>query len=352
MLGKSRAKSNADSGLWRPISLAWVYEDFAQLMATTSLKINYTDGDGYPGIGMSPAIQSFEAVLREIAPTSIPVLLVGEIGTGKTYYAHRIHQLSRKNEQPIVRVPCAYVSPVTLAEELGISNSATSEGKEMTAGSVFFDEIADLDVSCQRQLLYALPDGKAAPRRGALTGRVISSTARNLDEEMRAGRFRSELYYRISGVCLRLPPVRERREDIPILVEHFLTKHAAELERPRPSVSARTLRSMLDYSWPGNIRELENVVKKIVALGDGELRLTETPIQSNDTRMAAESHARESSLKAAARAASREAEKQLILDTLARTRWNRKRAAQDLQISYKSLLFKLKQIGLQDSDEN
>lgn len=301
---------------------------------------------------MSAPIQSLEGVIREIAPTSIPVLLVGEIGTGKTFYAHRIHQLSRKNGFPIVRIPCAYVSPVTLAEELGMNNPAAGDGNESASGSVFFDEIADLDAACQRQLLYALPDGKVVPKRGALTGRVISSTARNLDEEMRAGRFRSELYYRISGVCLRLPPVRERREDIPLLVEHFLTRHAMELDRPRPSVSARTLRTMLDYSWPGNIRELENVVKKIVALGDGDLNLAEPPPQAAGAVPATAAQSRESSLKAAARAASREAEKQLILDTLAKTRWNRKRAAQELQISYKSLLFKLKQIGLHDSDEN
>lgn len=321
-------------------------------MATTGSGIEAANGDTFPGIGMSPAAQSLEAVIREIAPTNIPVLLVGEIGAGKTFYAHRIHQLSRGNRQPLLRVPCAYVSPASLAEELGINNSASAESSEMANASIFFDEIADLDGGCQRQLLYALPDGRTAPRRGALTGRVISSTSRNLDEEMRAGRFRSELYYRISGVCLRLPPLRERREDIALLVEHFLTKHAEELDRSRPSVSARTLRTMLDYSWPGNIRELENVVKKIVALGDGDLKLSEPAAHSADARQATTAQSRESSLKAAARAASREAEKQLILDTLAKTRWNRKRAAQELQISYKSLLFKLKQIGLQDSGEN
>jgi two-component system, NtrC family, response regulator AtoC len=321
-------------------------------MATTGLRVEATIADSYPRIGMSPAIHSLEAVIHEIAPTNIPVLLVGEIGTGKTFYAHRIHQLSRKSGFPILRVPCAYVSPVSLAEELGLNSPAPADGNESTNGSVFFDEIADLDAGCQRQLLYALPDGKAAPKRGALTGRVISSTARNLDEEMRTGRFRSELYYRISGVCLRLPPVRERRDDIPLLVEHFLTKHATELDRPRPSVSAKTLRNMLDYSWPGNIRELENVVKKIVALGDGDLNLAEPPLQSAAAAAVTTAQSRESSLKAAARAASREAERQLILDTLAKTRWNRKRAAQELQISYKSLLFKLKQIGLHDSEEN
>jgi two-component system, NtrC family, response regulator AtoC len=148
---------------------------------------------------------------------------------------------------------------------------------------------------------------------------------------------------------LRLPPLRDRREDIPILVEFFLSKHAAQLGRPRPSLSPRTLRMLLDHSWPGNIRELENVVKKIVALGDGNLAIAELATAPAPPRMEVREH-RRYSLKAAAKAASREAERELILRALGHTRWNRKRAAQELQISYKSLLYKLKQIGVQDSD--
>ena len=169
---------------------------------------------------------------------------------------------------------------------------------------------------------------------------------------MRAGRFRSELYYRINGVCLRLPPLRERKEDIPLLVEVFLTKHAAQLGRPRPSLSPRTFQAFLDHSWPGNIRELENVIKKVVALGDEQFAIAELIAGGRETRKTEVIARYGYSLKAAARAASREAERELILKALARTRWNRKRAAQELQISYKSLLYKLKQIGLEDSGAN
>jgi transcriptional regulator with PAS, ATPase and Fis domain len=177
---------------------------------------------------------------------------------------------------------------------------------------------------------------------------VISTTNRNLDDEMRAGRFRSELYYRINGVCLRLPPLRDRKEDIPLLVEAFLTKYAAEFGRSRPSLSPRALRMLLEYSWPGNIRELENAVKKIVALGAENLALPDMVALPVEMRPEI-TETRSYSLKAAARAASREAEREMILEALARTRWNRKRAAQELQISYKSLLYKLKQICLPDS---
>jgi len=251
---------------------------------------------GFVG-GMCAAMQTLENVVAEIAPTNIPVLLVGESGTGKEMFARRIHHLSANADEPLMKIACASMNLPNFAGELGLNKAEISgEGFKTLTGTVFFDEISELDAPCQRSLLYALPDGEAKPRRGSLGARVISTTNRNLDDEMRAGRFRSELYYRINGVCLRLPPLRDRKEDIPLLVESFLTKYAAEFGRPRPSLSPRSY-----------------------------------------------------SLKAAARAASREAEREMILEALARTRWNRKRAAQELQISYKSLLYKLKQIGLPDS---
>ena len=303
---------------------------------------------GFVG-GLCAAMQTLENVVAEIAPTNIPVLLVGESGAGKEMFARRIHHLSAIGDEPLVKIACASMNPANFAGELGLSRSdiSTEEVKTLNR-TVFFDEIGELDSSCQRSLVYALPDGEASPRRGSLGARVISTTNRNLDNEMRAGRFRSELYYRINGVCLRLPPLRDRKEDIPLLVESFLTKYAAEFGRPRPSLSPRALRMLLDYSWPGNIRELENAVKKIVALGAENLALPNLVAEPIETRIEV-SETRSYSLKAAARAASREAEREMILEALARTRWNRKRAAQELQISYKSLLYKLKQIGLPDS---
>jgi len=303
---------------------------------------------GFVG-GMCAAMQTLENVVAEIAPTNIPVLLMGESGAGKEMFARRIHHLSANGDEPLVKIACASMNPANFAGELGLSKSDISVEEVKTLNrTVFFDEISELDSSCQRSLVYALPDGEARPRRGSLGARVISTTNRNLDDEMRAGRFRSELYYRINGVCLRLPPLRDRKEDIPLLVESFLTRYAAEFGRPRPSLSPRALRMLLDYSWPGNIRELENAVKKIVALGAENLALPDLVAEPVETQTEV-SETRSYSLKAAARAASREAEREMILEALARTRWNRKRAAQELQISYKSLLYKLKQIGLPDS---
>jgi two-component system response regulator AtoC len=298
-------------------------------------------------------MRALEGVLTEIATTNIPVLLIGESGTGKEMFAHRVHQLSLRNREGMTRIACASMNSTAFSNELGLSPRVNGELQRLGAGTVFFDEISELDATCQRMLLYALPDGIEDPRQGLLNARVISTTSRSLDEELRTGRFRSELYYRINGVCLRLPPLRERKDDIPLLVESMLSKHAAQLGRARPALSPRTLRMFLDYTWPGNVRELENIVKEIVALGDERLAVAELGAAPREAAALLEQplvpgH----SLKAAARAASREAEREMILKALERTRWNRKRAAQELQISYKSLLYKLKQIGMQDTGAN
>jgi two-component system response regulator AtoC len=306
---------------------------------------------GFVG-GISPIMQALEGVVGEIAPTNIPVLLVGESGTGKEMFANRIHKFSEFGEQRMARISCAAMNPSAFSGELGLNSNGRSEAAKNAFGTLFLDEISELDPECQRSLLCALPDGDAGTRRGLLKARVISTTSRNLDEEMREGRFRRELYYRINGVCLRLPPLRERKEDIPLLADFFLAKHATQMRRARPSVSPRTLEAFLNHSWPGNIRELENVVKKLVALGDERLAIAELGTAVSVARRTETVAVQGHSLKAAARAASRGAERELILKALARTRWNRKRAAQELQISYKSLLYKLKQIGFDESEVN
>ena len=302
--------------------------------------------------GTSTAMRTLESAIGEIASTEIPVLLIGESGSGKEMLAKRVHQLSEHRHESLRRIPCASTTAMDLSVALGLHSNGENKAPSRTHGTVFFDEISELDAACQRYLLSTLPDGDGCARRGMIEARVISTTSKNLDEEMRAGRFRSELYYRINGVCLRLPALRDRKEDIPPLVEALIIKHASLLGRPRPSVSSRTLEVFRKYSWPGNIRELENMIIKIVALSDENLATQELERALSEPRRNPAVEAPSYSLKAAARAASREAERELIMKALARTRWNRKRAAQELQISYKSLLYKLKQIGFEDSEVN
>ena len=214
-------------------------------------------------------------------------------------------------------------------------------------GTVFLDEISELEPPCQGKLLHALPEEDGMPLAHCLGARVIASTRRNLEEEMRLGHFREDLYYRINGVCLRVPPLRQRKEDIPAFVDFFLKKYATPLGRPQLSLSAKTLQLLMNHSWPGNIRELENAVRQIVVLGEDRAALP-NPESSPAESRSANPVANGISLKEVARAASSKAEKELISKVLARTRWNRKRAAQELQISYKALLYKLKQLGLND----
>jgi two-component system response regulator AtoC len=167
-----------------------------------------------------------------------------------------------------------------------------------------------------------------------------------LEPEVKAGKFREDLYYGVSGVCLRLPPLRQRKEDIPLLRDWFLSAAARDFCRPVPVLSPETQNFFLEYSWPGNIRELKDAARAIVALGDETLAMG--GLRSLLRRVDRSGSSEKISLKDAARAASREAEREIILQVLARTRWNRRRAAQELQISYKALLYKLKQIGYEE----
>jgi two-component system response regulator AtoC len=284
--------------------------------------------------------------LADIAPTDIPVLLQGESGTGKEVLALEIHRRSRRSHQPFIKVNCAALTQATFRERALLNEGPNGAGG--FAGTLFLDEIGELDPALQPKLLHVLPDNSNGTTPTHRKARLICATSRNLEELLRAGRFREELYYRINGVCLRLPPLRHCKKDIPLLVEFFLQKYAGLFGRPLPVLSSRAMRSLTEHPWPGNIRELENTVRKIVALGDEKAVLADLEPQMEELRHE-NGPAREISLKEAARAASRQAERELILKVLARTRWNRKRAAQELQISYKALLYKLKQIGLEDS---
>jgi two-component system, NtrC family, response regulator AtoC len=191
-------------------------------------------------------------------------------------------------------------------------------------------------------VLLALTDGHTPSEEHALDVRVISTTSRDLERKMRGHRFLQELYYLINGVCLHLPPLRQCKEDIPTLVEYFLSKNATALGLPRPALSSQTLQLLVQHSWPGNIRELQNVTQNIVTMGEERV-----VADLGSARMASASSrtgvGQGLSLKQIARQASRKAERELILNALTRTHWNRKRAAQELQISYKAFLYKMKQ---------
>ena len=279
----------------------------------------------------SPSMRAVEAVIRELAHSSVPVLLVGEHGTGKMSVAQRIHQNSGRVHAAFEVKNCRTLAADGL--ELDLLPSGTT---------LYFDEIGDLSPECQKKMLDALSKlGTNGSSRKDV--RIICGSSRDLETCVREGGFREDLYYWLSGVCLRIPPLRQRKEDVPHLTAFLLERYGQMFHRSVPALSAATQKLFCEYSWPGNLDELETAARTIVAVGDESVAMT--GLRSMLVRQEGKVNGEKTSLKEASRAASREAEKELILKVLTRTRWNRRRAAQELQISYKALLYKLKQIG-------
>src|SRR6202167_5566312 len=277
---------------------------------------------------VSPGMRTVEAVIRELSQNDVPVLVVAEHGSGKAAAAARIHILSSRAPEPF---------QVYQGNEAGEALLAACDDQ---GGTIYLQEVGDLTAAAQKELVRQIGLSGNGQRR---VPRFISGTSRELEAEVKAGKFREDLYYGISGVCLRLPPLRQRKEDIPILRDWFLATAARDLCRVVPVLSPETESFFLEYSWRGNIRELKDAARAIVALGDETLAMG--GLRSLLRRVDLSASGEKISLKDAARAASREAEREIILQVLTRTRWNRRRAAQELQISYKALLYKLKQIG-------
>ncbi len=294
-----------------------------------------------PGLGA--AMLALDATIAEIARTEISVIIIGESGAGKDTYARHIHRLSAGSNSQLRKINCSafdssgFVGDFPAAKEQNFTPGAVR--------TVYLDHIQELDLVGQRALLSQLPDTECAEFNPEPRARFVSSTTRKLDSEVAAGRFRRELYFRLNGACLHLPPLRERAEDIPALVDYFLKKHSFLLKKNALPLGSRMIEILTAYPWPGNIRELENLLRRIVVFGDAQLALDELQSSfcaTNKVGLAAQG----APLKTAARAASKRVERELILQALEHTHWNRKQAARNLQISYKSLLYKIKQIGV------
>ena len=285
--------------------------------------------------GRSVVLQSLKATVEDLARTDMPVLLLGESGTGKEVYARLIHRLSPNGAQPLTKLGCTIIEP---AELLAVVRRL--EQNEEREEALLLDNVDELNLDAQRALLSALQENETNPG-GHKSPRLISTATRNLDREVNAGQFRRELYYRIAAVKIRLPALRERKEDIPEFLEYFLERCARQMGRKVVTVLAEEMEILQGYDWPGNIRELENLAKKIAALGTIGQTITEMKTGSQGTDRPPMTFGR-TSLKAVAREASRMAERDMILNALERTHWNRKEAAKQLQISYKALLYKIK----------
>lgn len=294
----------------------------------------------------SPSMMALERALESVSVGRSPILIVGEVGSGKREIARRIHTASGCSLELLREVNCAALTAPELvylaAPEYGVIDDPDPSTKMIK--TLVLVEVGELDPSCQS----ALHDLVVAPideDRAEQRPRLIFLSSHGLEPEVRMGRFREDLYYRVSGVCLRVPPLRHRREDIPSLVDCFLSKYSDLFGRPKPLLSDGVMQGLLEYPWPGNVRELEDAARTIAAIGDERVAMAALKSKQRSAKPRVLKGQR-TSLKEVSRAASRAAEKDLILKVLARTQWNRKRAAEELRISYKALLYKMKQIGM------
>src|SRR5690349_2877404 len=242
------------------------------------------DKDPLPGVvGDSPAMREVYRLVRLVAPTPASVLLVGETGTGKEVLARAIHRLSKRVEGPYVRVNCCALAESLLESELfghvkgaftGAIDNKTGRFEAAHGGTIFLDEIASMSPKLQVKLLRVLQE-KEFERVGEsrtihVDTRVIAATNQLLEDEIEAGRFRDDLYYRLNVVPIFLPPLRERREDVPALARYFLERYSEENRRDPPELSDEALQALMSYDWPGNVRELENWVERVVVLANGQ----------------------------------------------------------------------------------
>jgi two-component system, NtrC family, response regulator AtoC len=311
--------------------------------------------------GRTDEMQRVRRTVDRAAGVRVPLLIRGESGCGKELLSSYLHRIGPWREMPFVKVNCAAIPGSLLESELfgyekgaftGAYASRAGKFEAANGGTVVLDDIGEIDSGLQARLLQVLQDG-CFSRIGDLTERrvdvrIVAISNRDVEQEISKGAFREDLFYRINVVNVQLPPLRRRLEDLPTLVDHFLTHYCDRFERQVPKFPAAILERFRAHHWPGNIRELENFVKRYVILDSPESILEEL----NERGRAPQPEGfqlppiSEFSLKKFAKQASQHAEHHMILEALKHTRWNRKRAADLLGISYRALLYKIKEAGL------
>ena len=309
--------------------------------------------------GRSEVMKIVRQKVEKVAGANIPVLIRGESGTGKEVIARLIHIRSPWRSGPFVKVNCVAIPGTLVESELfgyqkgaftGANGTKLGRVEMALNGTLFLDEIAELESGLQAKFLQLLQDGQFCPIGGQedkkIDARVICATNRNLEEEIKQGTFRQDIFYRINVVSIQLPSLRERAADIPFISDSLRRMYSDRFDRPSKPLSARKLEVMQRYHWPGNIRELENLIKRYVILGSEDVIEVEAGGGKGNSPDSDAMINSSISLKEVTRQAVRELQSTIIAKTLQAHNWNRRRAASALDISYRALLYKLKQAGL------
>ena len=299
-------------------------------------------------------------VVEEIADTDAPVFIRGESGVGKDLVARAIHARSARRDGPFVKVNCAAIPLGLVESELfghekgaftGAHRRKLGQFECANKGTIYLDEIAELPLALQAKLLHVLQDLRFSRVGGQgsidVDTRVIAATNRDLEHAMARGEFREDLYYRLDVVEIRIPPLRERKEEIALLASWFLARFNEQYHRNK-QLSPETMTRLTEHSWSGNVRELENVIRRMVVLTDGEQAFEVRVTRDRNGRAAPPGSAQKvtESLKEIARRSAREAERQALVEVLERVQWNRAEASRILKVSYKTLLSKVAECGL------
>jgi two-component system response regulator AtoC len=315
-------------------------------------------------IAASPAMRKVRSQAALVANVDIPVLLLGESGTGKEVLGRLIHKLSPRAHRTFLKVNCAAVPADLLESELfgyepgaftGATHAKPGKFELCNRGTILLDEIGEMPPSLQAKLLHVLQDQQFS-RLGSrsvikVDVRILAATNINIPEALANKRLREDLYYRLNAFTLHLPPLRDRKEEIPILLKHSMTRMAERYARAPLPLTPSLLQACQNHSWPGNLRELNNFLKRYLILGDETLAMAELqPRDDSNGGGHGDSRANDAGgLKSVARTAKDEAEAQAIMHALEQTNWNRKQAAALLQVSYKALLYKIRQYGIAET---
>ena len=317
-------------------------------------------GSGYVFLALAPAMQLLYEKALAIAPTDVPVLITGESGVGKEVVARLLHRKSRRSRQDIVKVNCAALPDDLLESELfgyeqgaftGAVRSKPGRFELSHQGTIFLDEIGEMSPPLQAKLLQVLQEGEFTRLGGRsstkIDTRIIAATNIDIDECIKQKTFREDLYYRLSAFVLHIPPLRQRKEEIPYLLE-LLAKQFVESAKVSPVVFSSDLITLcLEYDWPGNIRELGNMVKRYLVLRDEDQMKVDLESSIGLRRSATENSQNGTGMKNVVRGLKDHAETNMIRDALEQSHWNRRTAARNLNISYRTLLSKIRQYSLE-----